>query len=224
MAEEVKDKVENEAAEEENVATDAPKAEEAKDEKKDSKKESKKERKSKEQEKIEKLELEIAKLKEENAKLKNEYLKAYADSQNFQKRINDQAIKDRKYASQSVIGELINPIDMLVQIVNMPAPSPEIQNYVIGFQMITNQLTDILKNEGLAPIEAKVGNEFDPKNMQAVETSADETVEDNIITKVMQSGYMYKDRVLRPAMVVVNKKPVAKEEAKAEDNNEGKED
>ena len=201
---------------EEDVATDAPLGE---DKAKESKKDSKKERKSKEQEKIEKLELEIAKLKEENAKLKNEYLKAYADSQNFQKRINDQAIKDRKYASQNVIGELINPIDMLVQIVNMPAPSPEIQNYVIGFQMITNQLTDILKNEGLAPIEAKVGIEFNPKTMQAVETSNDETVEDNMITKVMQPGYMYKDRVLRPAMVVVNKKS-----AKAEEKIEGKEE
>ena len=210
MAEEIKKEDELE----EEVATDAPLGE---DKAKDSKKESKKERKSKEQEKIEKLELEIAKLKEENAKLKNEYLKAYADSQNFQKRINDQAIKDRKYASQNVISELINPIDMLVQIVNMPAPSPEIQNYVIGFQMITNQLTDILKNEGLAPIEAKVGIEFNPKTMQAVETSNDETVEDNIITKVMQPGYMYKDRVLRASMVVVNKKP-------KEENNEGKEE
>ena len=210
MAEEIKDKKFEEKVEE-DIATDAPKTEEAKE----NKKEAKKEKKSKEQEKIEKLELEIAKLKEENAKLKNEYLKAYADSQNFQKRINDQAIKDRKYASQNVIGELINPIDMLIQIVNMPAPSPEIQNYVIGFQMITNQLTDILKNEGLAPINAKVGVEFDPKCMQAVETSADENVDDNIITKVMQPGYMYKDRVLRPAMVVVNKKPVeAKDEGK----------
>lgn len=188
-------------------------AKEAKETKKE-----KKEKKSKEQEKIEKLEVEIAKLKEENAKLKNEYLKAHADSQNFQKRINDQAIKDRKYASQNVIGELINPIDMLIQIVNMPAPSPEIQNYVIGFQMITNQLTDILKNEGLAPIEAKVGLEFDPKTMQAVETSNDESIDDNVITKVMQPGYMYKDRILRPAMVVVNKK-VVKDETK-----EGKEE
>ena len=213
MANEEKD---TEIKEEENIATDAPKAEENT---KAEKKESKKERKSKEQEKIEKLEEEIAKLKEDNAKLKNDYLKAYADSQNFQKRINDQAIKDRKYASQNVIGELINPIDMLVQIVNMPAPSPEIQNYVIGFQMITNQLTDILKNEGLAPIEVKVGVEFDPKTMQAVETSNLDDVDDNKVTKVMQSGYMYKDRILRPAMVVVNKKP--KEEAK---ENNGKEE
>ena len=210
LAEEIKDEEIKEEAKAEAEASDVKNKEPKKD---------KKEKKSKEQEKIEKLELEIAKLKEENAKLKNDYLKAYADSQNFQKRINDQAIKDRKYASQSVIGELINPVDMLVQIVNMPAPSPEIQNYVIGFQMITNQLTDILKNEGLAPIKANVGDDFDPKTMQAVETSNDESIDDNKITKVMQSGYMYKDRVLRPAMVVVNKK-----EVKVEETKEGKEE
>lgn len=210
MAEEIKEDIKDQVEEKSDEKVEAKEAKETKKEKK--------EKKSKEQEKIEKLEVEIAKLKEENAKLKNEYLKAHADSQNFQKRINDQAIKDRKYASQGVIGELINPIDMLIQIVNMPAPSPEIQNYVIGFQMITNQLTDILKNEGLAPIEAKVGKEFDPNKMQAVETSNDESMEDNVITKVMQPGYMYKDRVLRPAMVVVNKK-VVKEETK-----EGKEE
>ncbi|MBQ9900644.1 MAG: nucleotide exchange factor GrpE [Acholeplasmatales bacterium] len=210
MAEEIKEDIKDQVEEKSDEKIEAKEAKETKKEKK--------EKKSKEQEKIEKLEVEIAKLKEENAKLKNEYLKAHADSQNFQKRINDQAIKDRKYASQGVIGELINPIDMLIQIVNMPAPSPEIQNYVIGFQMITNQLTDILKNEGLAPIEAKVGKEFDPNKMQAVETSNDESMEDNVITKVMQPGYMYKDRVLRPAMVVVNKK-VVKEETK-----EGKEE
>lgn len=124
--------------------------------------------------------------------------------ENTKRRIKEEAIKDRKYASQKVIGELINPIDMLIQIINMPAPSPEIQNYVIGFQMIANQLLDVLKNEGLAPIEA-MGKEFDPKIMEAVETVETED-EENIVLKVMQPGYMYKDRVLRPAMVVVSKK------------------
>jgi len=201
---EVKEEIKDEALTEEEV-----KETESKEE---AKKEDKKEKKNKDKEKI-------AKLEADYAELKNEYLKVYAEMENTKRRINEQAIKDRKYASQNVIGELINPIDMLVQIVNMPAPSPEIQNYVIGFQMITNQLTDILKNEGLAPIEAKVGVEFDPKTMQAVETSNLADVDDNKVTKVMQPGYMYKDRILRPAMVVVNKKP--KEEAK---ENNGKEE
>ena len=103
---------------------------------------------------------------------------------------------------------------MLKTIVNMPAPSPEIQNYVIGFQMITNQLVDILKAEGLAPIVANVGEEFDPKVMQVVDTDFKEDKKENEVLAIKQAGYMYKDRVLRPTMVIVNKK---KEEKKEEE-------
>lgn len=178
---------------EEVAAEEEVKAEEATEQKE----ETKKEKKNKQKEQIAKLEAELA-------NLKNEYLKVYAEMENTKRRMKDEAIKDRKYASQKVVGELINPIDMLLQIVNMPAPSPEIQNYVIGFQMIANQLVDVLKGEGLAPIEA-LNKEFDPKVMEAVETVESED-SDNIVLKVMQAGYMYKDRVLRPAMVVVSKK------------------
>lgn len=182
------EKIKEEVAAEEEV-----KAEEATEQKE----ETKKEKKNKQKEQIAKLEAELA-------NLKNEYLKVYAEMENTKRRMKDEAIKDRKYASQKVVGELINPIDMLLQIVNMPAPSPEIQNYVIGFQMIANQLVDVLKGEGLAPIEA-LNKEFDPKVMEAVETVEAED-SDNKVLKVMQAGYMYKDRVLRPAMVVVSKK------------------
>ena len=196
---------------EENVEKKSTNASEEKN------KESKKEKKDKQKEQISKLESEKKKLEEDYKNLKNEYLKAYAELENTKKRLKDEAIKDRKYASQKVVGELINPVDMLQMIVNMPAPSPEIQNYVIGFQMITNQLVDILKAEGLAPIEAKVGDEFDPKVMQVVDTAYEEGKKENEILAIKQAGYMYKDRVLRPAMVLVNKKPEEKkEEAKAE--------
>ena len=180
------------------------------------KKESKKEKKDKHKEQIQKLEAEKQKLEEDYKNLKNEYLKAYAELENTKKRIKEEAIKDRKYASQKVVGELINPIDMLQMIVNMPAPSPEIQNYVIGFQMITNQLVDILKAEGLAPIVANVGDEFDPKVMQVVDTDFKEDKKENEVLAIKQAGYMYKDRVLRPTMVIVNKKKEdKKEEVKA---------
>ena len=198
---------ENKEVKEEKVVEEVQ--EEAQDslDKKDDLKESKKEKKNKDKEKI-------AKLEADYAELKNEYLKVYAEMENTKRRLNEQAIKDRKYASQNVVGELINPIDMLIKIVNMPSENPEVKNYQIGFQMIANQLLDILKSEGLSHIEA-LGHEFDPKVMQAVET--EESEEENKVLKVMQEGYMYKDRVLRPAMVVVGKKKEIKEESKEEE-------
>ena len=168
----------------------------------EAKEETKKEKKNKYKE-------QIAKLEADYATLKNDYLKVYAEMENTKRRIKEEAIKDRKYASQKVVGELIQPIDMLIQILNMPAPSQEVQNYQIGFQMIANQLLEVLKAEGLAPI--KVEKEFDPKYMEAMQTECVEGYEDNQVIRVLQAGYMYKDRVLRPAIVVVNKKEIKEE-------------
>ena len=184
LAEEIKEEIK-----EEETKTEAPK-EEVKVKKE------KKENKYREQ---------VLKLEQELKDKHNEYLKVFAEMENTKRRLKEEAVKDRKYASQKVIGELINPIDMLCKIVNSEAPSPEIANYLIGFQMITNQMMDILKQEGLKEIEA-LNKEFDPNLMQAMSTETVEEVEDNIVLKVMQTGYMYKDRILRPAMVVVNKK------------------
>lgn len=184
LAEEIKEEIK-----EEETKTEAPK-EEVKVKKE------KKENKYKEQ---------VAKLEQELKDKHNEYLKVFAEMENTKRRLKEEAIKDRKYASQKVIGDLINPIDMLCKIVNSEAPSPEIANYLIGFQMITNQMMDILKQEGLTEIEA-LHKEFDPNLMQAMSTETVDGVEDNVVLKVMQTGYMYKDRILRPAMVVVNKK------------------
>jgi len=173
--------------------------------------ETKKEKKDKHKSEIAKLE---AKLKEADAKyaeLKNEYLKVFAEMENTKKRLKEEAIKDRKYASQNVIGELVTPIDMFVKIVNMESSNPEVKNYQIGFQMIANQIVDIMKREGLAHIEA-LSKDFDPKIMQAVQTEWDESKPENTVLRVMQDGYMYKDRVLKPAMVVVNKKTEEKKE------------
>ena len=152
-------------------------------------------------EKKDKIKEQIAKLEEQLKDQHNEYLKVYAEME---------SIKDRKYASQKVVGELIGPIDMLVKIVSSKAPSPEIENYLIGFKMIANQLVDILKSEGLTEIEA-LNKEFDPNLMQAVSVEENNNLADNIVVKVMQTGYMYKDRVLRPAMVTVNKNNKKKE-------------
>ena len=183
IKEEVKDEVQTEASDE-------------------VKEETKKEKKNKYKE-------QIAKLEADYATLKNDYLKVYAEMENTKRRIKEEAVKDRKYASQKVVGELIQPIDMLIQILNMPAPSQEVQNYQIGFQMIANQLLEVLKAEGLAPI--KVEKEFDPKFMEAMQTECVEGYEDNQVIRVLQAGYMYKDRVLRPALVVVNKKEIKEE-------------
>ena len=156
-------------------------------------------------EKKDKYKEQIAKLEEELKIQKNEYLKVFAEMENTKRRIKEEQIKERKYASQKVISELINPIDMLVKIVEFGSPNPEIQNYLYGFKMITDQLVNILQAEGLTEVQA-LNKEFDPKTMDAMAVVENDELEENTVLEVKQAGYMYKDRLVRPAMVVVSKK------------------
>ena len=169
---------------------------------KSDKKEKKTKKDSKEVE-IEQLKAEVAKL---NDKIKTDseaYLAARADLENIRKRLIEQSALDRKYASQNLVGDLIQPIDMLLKIVDYKSDNPEVNNYVYGFKMLTDQLQQILEKDGLKQIKA-LGEKFDPNFMQAMSTEKKEDVESGIVIEVLQNGYMYKDRLLKPAMVKVS--------------------
>lgn len=159
-------------------------------------------KKDKHKEEISKLEAEIEKLKNENLKMKDEYLRARADMENTKRRLNEDALQTKKYASQKLVEELVTPIDMLEKVCAMETANPEVNNFLIGFKMISKQLSDILSSDGLKEIEA-LNKEFDPNLHHAIESEYVEGVKPNTVIAVMQTGYKYKDRVLRPAMVKV---------------------
>ena len=117
----------------------------------------------------------------------------------------EDAIKERKYASQKVVSELVDPIDMLVKVINFGSPNPDIQNYLYGFKMIADKLVNILKDEGLGEVQA-LNQKFDPKTMEAMSIVENDELEEDTVVEVKQTGYTYKDRLIRPAMVVVSKK------------------
>lgn len=170
------------------------------------KKESEKPTKEKISKKVKKLEEEIKTLKEENQKLKEQYLRTLADTENFKKRIDEERIRDRKYGSQRLLEKLIASLDIFDKAVNMKTDDPNLNNFLIGFQMINNNLNQVLEEEGVKKI--KTNQKFDPKYHHAVETDYDETKEEDEILMVIKDGYMYKDRVLSPSLVKVNKKTI----------------
>lgn len=153
----------------------------------------------------------INKLEEENKKLKDQYYRTLADSENFKKRIDDERIRERKYGSQKLIEKLLNDLDIFDKAVNMKIDDPNLQNFLIGFKMINDNLQRVLGEEGVKKIKA-VGEKFDPRYHNAIETKWDENIEDDIIVGEMLSGYMYKDRVIRASNVIVNKKTAEKKE------------
>ena len=158
----------------------------------------KKEKKNKHKEKIEQLE-------KQNAELKDKLLRNAAELENFKRRTNEERIKDRKYASCDLVNDLVSILANLDKCVNMETDEPLLKNFLIGFKMIDKQLFDRLYQDGLEDIKAEVGMAFDPNIHHAIETTEDETKDSNVITEVVQKGYKYKDRIIKPAMVKVNK-------------------
>lgn len=156
----------------------------------------KKERKSKQKQQIEALEDELA-------AIKDKLLRNAAELENFKKRINQERINDRKYASKYLISELLNPLEQMNKIVNMPTDNDMLKNFLIGFKMVNDQFYAVLEQDGLKEIEA-LNKPFDPKLHHAIEQTNDKEQANGINLEVIQKGYTYKDQLLRPAMVKVN--------------------
>ena len=113
--------------------------------------------------KIEKLQEENDALKQEIADLKDMMLRARAELENFKRRTNEEKIRERKYASQGLVGDLVNSVEYLAKACNMETEDTTLKNFLYGFNMISNQIFDILRQDGLKEIEGSEGqNPSDP--------------------------------------------------------------
>ena len=81
--------------------------------------------------------------------------------------------------------------------------SDEVSKFLSGFKMIYGNLKSLLDKYEIKEIDA-LGKEFNPTYMDAVLTEHDEAKPANVVVEVLTKGYMYKDKVIRPAMVKVN--------------------
>lgn len=145
----------------------------------------------------------ISKLQEEVNQWKNDYYKVFADMENLKRRLEKEHQNSLKFMMQTFIEELLPVVDNFERSLNVQNPSEEIQTFLKGYQMIFDQMMNILKKNGVEEIEAQ-GQEFDPNFHQAVMTANDENFGHNIIVEELQKGYKLKDRVIRASLVKVN--------------------
>lgn len=150
----------------------------------------------------EELKTRISELEGECTRLKNEYLKAYADTENTRKRLQNDFETRQKYRIQSFALDILPAIDNLERALAQKA-TPENEAYYKGVEMIYNQLVYALSKEGVEVIEA-LDQPFDAAWHQAVMTGEKEGAEPGTVIEVFQKGYKLKDRLLRPAMVKVS--------------------
>ncbi|MBS2126434.1 nucleotide exchange factor GrpE ['Fragaria x ananassa' phyllody phytoplasma] len=155
---------------------------------------------------ITKLKAQIKELQQQNKKqtdIENELLKNKAELINFKKRMQQQKIQEFKYASSVFISNLLMPLEQLEKVLEFSTDNELLKKYLLGFQMIQQQIKTILKEEGVKEIQA-LGQVFDPKVHHALETVSDPQKPNKTIISVLQKGYFYKDKILRPAMVQIN--------------------
>lgn len=152
---------------------------------------------------IERLQAEVERLQEEKEKTYDKMLRIQAEYENYKKRSLREREAERKYKSQDLANELLPAIDNFERALQVEV-TDETANFVEGMEMIYKQLIDALAAQGVEQMET-VGQEFDPNLHHAVMQAEDEETESNIIVEELQKGYKLKDRVIRPAMVKVNK-------------------
>jgi len=151
------------------------------------------------EEKIAKLELEVQ-------EWKNSYTRKLAEFQNFTKRKETEVSEMKKYASEGIIIKLLDNIDNLERAENASAETKNFDALVEGVNIILRNLKYMLSEEGVEEIEAGEGVQFNPYEHQAMMTEEKDDLDNDVIVQVFQKGYKLKGKVIRPAMVTVNKK------------------
>lgn len=148
----------------------------------------------------------IAKLELELQEWKNSYTRKLAEFQNFTRRKEAEVSEMKKYASEGIILKVLDNIDNLERAENASAETKNFDALVEGVNMILRNLKYMLSEEGVEEIEAGEGVEFNPYEHQAMMTESKEELKENDIVQVFQKGYKLKGKIIRPAMVTVNKK------------------
>ena len=163
-----------------------------------------KEKKDKNEKKIKELEEELAKANAAVEHWKNEYYRAYADTKNLRNNLEKEHSDIIKYRAMGFIEDLLPVLDSFHMALANEPNSPELKNYLVGFQFVYRNLVSVLENEGVKEIAPNLGDKFSDKTMNAVDVTVQEG-EENLVTKVYAKGYELHGRLIRPAQVSVSK-------------------
>jgi len=156
----------------------------------------------------------LAELKERAAKADEHWdrlLRTTADFDNFKKRAAREKQDAIKFANESLLQKLIpvlDNFDMALAATQTSAKGDAVQSLQTGVSMIHQQLKSALVDAGLEELDA-TGKAFDPNIHEAVSQQETAEVPEGQVVQQLRKGYKFRDRLLRPASVVVAKPPAA---------------
>ena len=137
--------------------------------------------------------------------LEDALLRSQAELLNYRKRKDEETSKILKYAEEDILKGFLPILDNFERAITMDDNNfgDETSKFLEGFRLVYNQTKKLLETFEVKEIDC-LDKEFDPSCCQAIGTEKNEEKESGIVLKVYQKGYMYKDKVLRLAMVIVN--------------------
>ena len=163
------------------------------------------------------LEKDLQETKDELAEQKDKFVRLQAETDNFRKRLSREKEEFSQYANERLFKALIPIFDNFERA--LEASSNDAKSLKKGLDMILKQFSSFLEKEKVEPIKA-VGEKFDPAIHEVLSSEeSDDHEEDTIISQFVK-GYTINHRVLRPAQVVISKKPLVelKESSDEEEN------
>jgi molecular chaperone GrpE len=149
----------------------------------------------------------VAKLEAEKEELRTTLIHRQADFENFRKRVERERHEESRRATGVSIQHLLPVLDTFERAL-AAHDDPAYAEYRKGVELIYKQLWETLAKQGLERIAA-AGKQFDPHFHQAIERVETEDHEDGMVIDVLQPGYVFHGRVLRPATVRVAAAPAA---------------
>ncbi len=151
----------------------------------------------------------LAKAEEEARSNYDRLLRVSAEFENYKKRSAREAEDFRKYANERLLKDLLPVIDNLERALDSAlAGNCDPKSLADGVNLTLGQILKVLEGHGATPVEA-AGQVFDPCRHQALMTEASPELPANSVVRELQKGYMLRDRLLRPSLVVVSTAPPA---------------
>lgn len=137
--------------------------------------------------------------------LEEALLRNQAELMNYKKRKDEETNRILKYAEEDVLRGFLPILDNFERAINMDNDNmdDEVSKFLEGFKLMHKQIKELLLKFEVSEIDV-LDKEFDPSTSQAVIVVKDENKKPGVVLEILQKGYIYKDRVLRTAMVKVN--------------------
>lgn len=147
----------------------------------------------------------VKELEEELASVKDKALRDAADTENYRKRLRQEKENAVKYANESIIRDLLDPLDNFSRAIEASEKTNDFETMKQGVVMVQDQLVNILRrNWGLEQFSPE-GMPFDPAKMEACMMQESPDVDTETVSQVFMKGYILNGKVIRPAKVVVVK-------------------